>query len=55
MRKILKLVRLCFSDAFITFLSDNGGLYAIMPISIIYSEKDKQAWDYLKNIIMLVF
>ena len=31
------------------FLSDNGGLYAIMPISIIYSEKDKQAWDYLKK------
>lgn len=31
------------------FLSDNGGLYAIMPISIIYSEKDKQAWNYLKK------
>lgn len=37
------------------FLSDNGGLYAIMPISIIYSEKDKQAWNYLKINIMLVF
>lgn len=31
------------------FLSDNGGLYAIMPISIIYSEKDKKAWEYLKT------
>ena len=31
------------------FLSDKGGLYAIMPISIIYSEKDKKAWEYLKK------
>ena len=31
------------------FLSNHGGLYAIMPISIIYSEKDKKAWEYLKK------
>lgn len=29
-------------------LSDQGGLYAILPISCVYSEKDKKAWDYLK-------
>ena len=29
------------------FLSENGGLYAILPISGVYSEKDKKAWEYL--------
>lgn len=31
------------------FLSVNGGLYAIMPISCVYSQKDNKAWEYLKT------
>ena len=31
------------------FLSENGGLYAILPISCVYSEKDKKAWEYLQK------
>lgn len=31
------------------FLNDNGGLYAILPISCVYSEKDHKAWEYLKK------
>lgn len=31
------------------FLSATGGVYAIMPISSIYSEKDRRAWEYLKS------
>jgi len=34
----------------ISFLSSVGGIYAIMPISCVYSQKDKIAWDYLKEI-----
>lgn len=30
------------------FLSEIGGIYAIVPISVVYSEKDKKAWEYLK-------
>lgn len=30
------------------YLSENGGVYAIVPISVVYSEKDKKAWEYLK-------
>lgn len=30
------------------YLSEDGGLYAILPISCVYSEKDKKAWEYLK-------
>jgi len=30
-------------------LSMEGGLYAILPISCVYSEKDKKAWDYLRQ------
>lgn len=29
------------------FLSDDGGLYAILPISCVRSEKDQAAWNYL--------
>lgn len=28
-------------------LAANGGLYAILPISCVYSDKDKKAWNYL--------
>lgn len=31
------------------YLSRNGGLYAIMPISCVYSIKDRKAWNYLKE------
>ena len=30
-------------------LSAEGGLYAILPISCVYSDKDKKAWDYLRQ------
>lgn len=30
------------------FLDEDGGLYAILPISCVYSEKDRKAWEYLK-------
>ncbi len=31
------------------FLSEQGGLYAILPISCIYSQKDRVIWGYLKE------
>lgn len=31
------------------YLSAEGGLYAILPISCVYSDKDKKAWDYLRQ------
>lgn len=31
------------------YLSEDGGLYAILPISCVYSEKDKKAWEYLQK------
>lgn len=31
------------------YLAPNGGLYAILPISCVYSIKDRKAWTYLKN------
>ena len=31
------------------FLASNGGLYAILPISCVYSVKDRKAWNYLKD------
>ena len=37
-----------FAMRALRYLSTNGGLYAILPISFVYSEKDKKAWDYLK-------
>lgn len=30
------------------FLSPTGGMYAILPISCIYSQKDRDAWNYLQ-------
>ena len=30
-------------------LSATGGLYAILPISCVYSDKDKKAWGYLRK------
>ena len=32
----------------IRFLSSTGGLYAILPISCVYSQKDRKAWDFLQ-------
>lgn len=37
-----------FTMRALRYLSKQGGLYAILPISCVYSEKDKEAWDYLK-------
>ena len=31
------------------FLSPTGGMYAILPISCIYSQKDRMAWTYLQS------
>lgn len=31
------------------YLTPNGGLYAILPISCVYSIKDRKAWNYLKD------
>lgn len=31
------------------YLASNGGLYAILPISCVYSVKDRKAWNYLKD------
>lgn len=31
------------------YLTSNGGLYAILPISCVYSIKDRKAWNYLKD------
>lgn len=31
------------------YLTPNGGLYAILPISCVYSIKDRKAWNYLKE------
>lgn len=31
------------------YLGGNGGVYAILPISCVYSEKDSKAWKYLKE------
>lgn len=31
------------------YLASNGGLYAILPISCVYSIKDRKAWTYLRD------
>lgn len=31
------------------YLSPGGGMYAILPISCVYSQKDRVAWNYLKS------
>lgn len=33
----------------IKYLSSTGSMYAILPISCVYSQKDKIAWQYLQN------
>lgn len=33
----------------IKFLSPIGGIYAILPISCVYSQKDRTAWQYLQK------
>lgn len=32
----------------IKYLSPKGGMYAILPISCVYSQKDRKAWNYLQ-------
>lgn len=31
------------------YLSSTGGMYAILPISCVYSQKDRDAWNFLKS------
>lgn len=31
------------------YLSDTGAIYAILPISCVYSQKDRQCWQYLQE------
>lgn len=31
------------------FLSDNGGIYAILPVGCVYSQKDRKCWQYLQE------
>lgn len=31
------------------YLSDRGAIYAILPISCVYSQKDRQCWQYLQE------
>ena len=31
------------------YLSDNGSIYAILPITCVYSEKDRKCWQYLEE------
>jgi len=31
------------------FLSSTGGIYAILPISCVYSQKDRDAWSFLQS------
>lgn len=31
------------------YLSSTGGIYAILPISCVYSQKDQNAWNFLQN------
>lgn len=33
----------------IRFLSQSGSMYAILPVSCVYSQKDRKAWNYLKD------
>lgn len=33
----------------IKYLSSKGGMYAILPISCVYSQKDREAWNYLQT------
>ena len=31
------------------YLSDNGGIYAILPVGCVYSQKDRKCWQYLQE------
>ena len=33
----------------IRFLSEKGTMYAILPVSCVYSQKDRKAWNYLES------
>lgn len=43
-------VALSFVVSALPFLSERGAVYSILPISCVYSEKDRACWDYLKRI-----
>lgn len=40
---------LSFVVASLPYLANKGGLYAILPISCVYSEKDGKCWKYLQE------
>ena len=40
---------MAFVMSALDFLSSQGGLYAILPISCVYSQKDRVAWHYLQT------
>lgn len=40
---------LSFVMASLPYLADDGGLYAILPISCVYSQKDSKCWQYLQE------
>lgn len=42
-------VALSFVVSALPYLSEKGGAYSILPISCVYSEKDRACWDYLKS------
>lgn len=33
----------------LSYLSDNGGIYAILPVGCVYSQKDRKCWQYLQE------
>lgn len=33
----------------LSFLSETGAIYAILPVGCVYSQKDRKCWEYLKN------
>lgn len=40
---------MAFVMSALEFLSPQGGIYAILPISCVYSQKDRAAWHYLQT------
>lgn len=33
----------------VNYLSERGGMYAILPVSCVYSQKDREAWNFLQQ------
>ena len=40
---------MCFLVGALPYLSEKGAIYAIMPITCAYSQKDRQCWQYLQK------